>query len=263
MRPTKFRFQSRSAFTLIELLVVITMILILARLLLPSLQQARNSAYSAVCTSNLHQLGVAFKTYIQDWKYYPTVASNANRGANDWIARSNGGSGVPDACSPRGTARGVNYECALGRYANPADKPCKQTVFWCPGDLNIQGYVVSYMMNGGLSVDGNGNPTNGGNALFAAKVKYPASTYLLYEEDETTSPQNDGTLYCGNCCGDWTSIRHLGRSNALFCDGHVNSAPKGDQNTPGTVDYDIHNGYGCWWDGGGTPPMLSTAEASH
>lgn len=48
----------RKAFTLIELMVVIACILLLAALLFPAVQAARESARSAECLHNLHQIGI-------------------------------------------------------------------------------------------------------------------------------------------------------------------------------------------------------------
>jgi len=54
-------------FTLIELLVVIAIIAILAAMLMPALQQARERAQQSNCTSNMKQLAQAYQMYSESY----------------------------------------------------------------------------------------------------------------------------------------------------------------------------------------------------
>src|SRR5690349_12661425 len=98
----------RGAFTLLELLVVIAVIAILAALLLPALGRAKLASRTAACKSNLHQLGLALRMYVDDFQKYPRY----------WDARGTVSGGRPS-----------HWDFKLTRFTGGSFR-----VFDCPGN---------------------------------------------------------------------------------------------------------------------------------
>ena len=87
---------ARRGFTLIELLVVIAIIGILAALLFPALNSAKQKAWTTACNFNLRQVSLGLKMFAEDNNgWYPKSRArvhwnpaNSESSANSWMQQS-------------------------------------------------------------------------------------------------------------------------------------------------------------------------------
>jgi len=209
-------------FTLIELLVVIAIIAILASMLLPALNQARERARGTSCLNNLKQIGLAQSQYAGDY------------GDNIAVGKATDNSIVwPLNCWQYRLRSYIGYEGTpgVGNYNNIIYGKNPGCVMFCPS--NLQRDKVSYRTN---TFDKNQFRSNGVK-LSTIPIKnsgvykrYGFSKILLAVDagyDETSLPNSDYMYNIGSTGGvnKLSPIRHSGRDNVLAVDMHVTSVP--------------------------------------
>jgi prepilin-type N-terminal cleavage/methylation domain-containing protein/prepilin-type processing-associated H-X9-DG protein len=204
----------RSGFTLVELLVVMGILGVLAAILLATLAQVRESGRRAGCTSNLRQIGIALRMYVDDYDggfpVPPLEGTFDEEGDDD---------------EDESYEEDTDWEDVLQPYLS------NEPIFRCPSDpSHPEFFDMSYTLNAAFAL-----------GLYESAVHYPSRTIIVADRRNSVANQDQPELFLwwlwqGNlwppraepepseaAARDLAIGRHIGRLNLLFVDGHVRS----------------------------------------
>lgn len=225
MTERNIHTRQAKGFTLIELLVVIAIIAILAAILFPVFAQAKSAAKKTQCASNLRQIGIALRLYLED-----------SDGVMPFTTHTSGG----DA--------GGSWIFLFRPYLKNCD-----AVRICPADPNaserLKNQGTSYILNEYVAVpgvDANYDPLPQPTesdfpmqsetiTVFTIADPAPGVSSFGWSQDHTHSrnwfKKNDGKVFA-RVTSDISVDRFLGSSdhrngssNYLYLDTHVKSMP--------------------------------------